>query len=1659
MNLPHHNSAVSARLMTLALLASGLGLVTSSLLAANGPLTSRPLTPNPGGSNLTPILSAYLTAFLTRRGEQESVQPTKVGFVVQNGGVNLNRLPSSRPLTPNPGGTIRSLAVKSKSLEVVALSGVWQKTYNFTAGKTVEISVHLEHPAALPANGRVAVEWTLEGGPTEGFSAGILGAKPAAGQRKADAFGIYTQPTANWRKVLHALDGDIYLTYRAPVTGKYTLKLAPLVDETPIGDASPRWRERGSAPTLAALPRITPWPAGTIAPVGVLVKAIDLGTRAEEEKLHTLVACAPNDTPEQAQLIVLTPGSGENDVQTWEITGGADDVEFFDNGKIGKSGDDWFKLVYKGTEPRLLTAQLAMPTPLVAARIRAYKSPGVPSPNVLSPGVPAAAKETAKDTTKDKTPSANSQSSVPAAPAHSVVPGSSNAMPGVTSGNSLAPSLVDLVEIKDGQDGNERAHQQDEEHRANICRLLKPGDTYYLRVEANAPGYQLQLRLLKPAPYTDPRMAVRQAMYTQIGQVDAWLTNRPRGISNERRLRETGNLLGTGCMSCHTQSGVWGPAVPLTQGYRLENAQNYWHLIDVMYECLRPTNELKDAANNTSLAPLDLGDGPAGTRAAGFNIVNLERWRKPSRLHSKQQIRTANFVMLTGDPGGINAAGPGSNIGFVIVNSMATEILKTAWEQTGDPKYFRKMQEKARQVMAVNPQFTDDVALRLDYFHRLFPIRSYVAWAQKAALQESAEQTQPKPEQSKPAKVEIKVETPEESAAFVEKVTAQLAQDEARLRAIQQPDGSWNFSPGTTPDSGKTWKPGVGASDPSPTALGVTALTSAGYGKDDPSIARAVKALLAMQDVSGRWNRAAQTGFVSTAYALHALSRLYPEIARPITPNAVRVTAGESFLQTLARVRKMALTADPQFVNALLVAAKHDSPLIRYWAFLGLGATHTEKGASALAAGLGDRTKLARDAAAWGMRHTLLDDKGWTLTLDAAESPNDYTREAAWQALNMRADTVMPHARVNIARLTALFDRAMNRDPHPAVRAWAIKAAWQWWIWNPPVRKAMNQSWVRLLERPEPNAEVDNSARYSEQMLFIANGHKANGSKDQQYKELATLFADLIKRLDTDDEVTKARLARRLVGIGGTFFTMAGGDGGPGQMGYVTDGAGEMMGKASLVFLASATKEMPLTEAVKPGANLALLRAGLEGGANVPYTPLTAFLVDYSIKGPDELRKLAASAISDPRTVSVAAVPELVEPQLAQVKRGAMEPPRRDQISDPIIDLWSRVNWVVPKREEQQRAFFDLMIPQFPQYVSAAQIAAIADPAQRSQVQRDMDAAWYMADRLGFVLATNPDLHQEIVLRHYFPTAFKNPLEELFWTRSVEWMLTFTPTPATPAKSARAKMTKPRAVRLEPVMPALFRRRYAVCQQPDSKTITAVPDGKKPLSIAPDPTLIVKDRALQLYLDQLKSTANPKTRAIAIRMANQTALRTNPEVLRSLNEALAFEKDPELVTLIQNVLKQSDSLFLPELMTALKAEKHASIKFDAKGEPALTDTQKQDILYFRDYLLPELTRQKRTDQQSCMGCHGVPGRVPSLQLRAPDKFGFLPVSDMLVDYRILQQRVNITDIEKSKILRKPLNIQDGKEDGHQGGRRYSPNDPGYLLIRKWVEDQSKVQTR
>jgi hypothetical protein len=785
--------------------------------------------------------------------------------------------------------------------------------------------------------------------------------------------------------------------------------------------------------------------------------------------------------------------------------------------------------------------------------------------------------------------------------------------------------------------------------------------------------------------------------------------------------------------------------------------------------------------------------------------------------------------------------------------------------------------------------------------------------------------------------------------------------------------------------------------------LALIAFQALGYNADDPPVARGVKAMLRTQDPYGRWNKNALTGFVTTAYALHALARLYPE--KPVKPAraAFEPKRGESLPAAIARVRALSHTDDPALIDLMIQAASHQSPQVRFWSAMALGGVHHGRGVPTLIKLMGDPVKMVRDAAAWAMEQTLLDDVGFDAVFVAYDKGDDLTRESILKALGMRADAVMTQPKFDKQRLTRLLDRALNDDPHPGVRAWAAKAGWQWWVWNPPMRDAIQQAWTRKLLAAEPNALVENCFRYQSHALFIANGHKANGSEEHQYKELTALFKTLEQKLDdaTTPDAVKDRLARRLVAIAATFYASAGGDGGPGQMGYITDGSTEMMGKATLR-LWNRTGESDISQ----------LRLVMEGAANVAYQPLQDRIIDYSTHGPEELRTLAAAAVSDPSAVTLPAVQEKVEPLVEQIHRGALDYDRRQTLAAPVLRLFSRARWAVPKTTEQRELLYRLLIPKHSKEPSAAELKKIIDAAEAAVRPMGLpDADWYIADRMGAMLASNNDLHTDVLLR-FIPGATKNPLTGHFWLPSVAWVTSYGD--GIPEVDSPGQQNG----------------------QPSSPEIAAA-----------------RARAIELYIRILRPDTPVMSRNIAFRMANITAIRQNPAVQEALRKLLETERSEAA----RNALRSSDQqTWMADLQEAVKKEPLATGLKDAQGQPQLTPRFIASFRYFSDYVAPELNRNQRMDEMSCMKCHAVAGRVPSMELAGPDGNGYWSAPKMLKNYLILQQRVNVADIETSKLLRKPLNVQTGKEDGHQGGRRYLPAERGYQIIRRWVLDQPRV---
>ena len=96
-----------------------------------------------------------------------------------------------------------------------------------------------------------------------------------------------------------------------------------------------------------------------------------------------------------------------------------------------------------------------------------------------------------------------------------------NPIPYVHPPTEVIPGPIPVYSYYEGRGINERIHQQDTNFRSFVTRKVMPGGVYYLRVEANQPGYELEVRLVDPAPFDDPTRATQQAIYYHLAAVDA----------------------------------------------------------------------------------------------------------------------------------------------------------------------------------------------------------------------------------------------------------------------------------------------------------------------------------------------------------------------------------------------------------------------------------------------------------------------------------------------------------------------------------------------------------------------------------------------------------------------------------------------------------------------------------------------------------------------------------------------------------------------------------------------------------------------------------------------------------------------------------------------------------------------------------------------------------------------------------------------------------------------------------------------------------------------------------------------------------------------------------------------------------------------------------
>ncbi len=1565
-----------------------------------------------------------------------------------------------------------ALAEVRQESESISFSGEWSNTWTLAEGDTFEINVRIEIPSALPPNARIDATWSGPDRPEWAYD----------GDRGEPGI----KATSGWSKTLHALDPDVHLLYRAMVSGDYELRLKTVEDRVqPVGDIP---HDTGLAPLTTPLPTRTP----PMKDVGIHV-SLDPVVSLKGGSL--VLEAEPNNAPEQATVLEF-PGSDY--VNILHVVGGADEVEYYNNTRTGQTADDWYRIVYKGSQTKFVSANLQIVEPVVSARIRFYKE-GEPSEEELR---------------ERDLPNSYDFSNF-------------NPVPYVHPPATIVPGPVPVYTYEEGRALNERAHQQDRSFRTFVVRKLEPGEIYYLRVEANQPHYEMQVRLFDPAPYDDPVQAVKQGIYYHLAEIDAWLIHRPRNIAPHRRVRDATALFGENCMSCHTQSGVWGVADAFRNGYGPEGVeQNYRRLVNTMYESLRLTNELKDAAVNTSVAPNDLGDGPAGTRVAGRNIVLHERTLRPKQVHSQWQQRTANYVLQTADPKGINAAGRGSNFGPNVVFKFSAEVLERAWRDTGEPRYFFGLEDKGRKILATGDdvRVTDDYGHRIEFVRRIWP-SDYVEQVRKLT--------------NSPRRVA-------EAESLDKALRDRTSEDIQRLLALQRDDGGWGFNPGTAGQDGKWLRPDD-FSYPAATAVALIALESAGMDKDDPVVERGVQWMLRNQYPYGLWNAAAATGFVTSAYAIRALSRLHP--APPVSREPeIQFGDSDSFLESLGKVRAAQATGDPRYAALFRQAAASHHPQVRLYGLLGLGGALVHDAVPDLVRNLDDPVKSCREAAFWSLRQLLLDGSGWDALFAAFRGGSDRARQSVMQALVTRAHLPGTGLDVDLSELAGILTAGMV-DSHPGVRAFAFKAAWHWWVWNPPMREPINRAWIDALLRDEEEAHVDMALRYSTISLFVVNGQVNNitGGKylAQQYPELATLYQELDAWRETAPPERRKHLDRRLVAMAASHYMERANQQSPGQFAYSTPGATDLFGKAVL----SIYRE-------ESDGGIPWKTIALEGARNITYKPLQDTIMELLLTADPGIVAIAARALSNPGELSLPAREKALEPLLRVLRQYALE--GREKHAEGLANFLARVKWDFEGvGQEEEAAFYRLLLGMNQTDRPSASATPLGFAGKPAPSSKPMPAEDSVSPLIARILGENRSLHRKEAFQHLSS-------DPRIWLNSTEWMLAYREGAATIEEAVEgateaedlevAELTFGRTT--EQMIPGGVASRdsvliweegkvgahisfalevpatgsyelvgaflygashgiveisvdgRAVIEDTDFYRPEVTSTGPMPLGVfelaegrslfvvrmlgtnpeaepelkfgldylklSPheggqslftkdstgadviDPIAAAKTRVVEMFVQWFSLGVPEETRLFAAKLAGSPSLRRNPEVRKAIAAHVEREPVRSIQARLENLLSNDDEQYGKELRGLIKEGTQRS-PGPADRHLESSDEFIADILHFRDHVFAEMNKISARDDKACISCHGVPGRVPTLYLNPPDGAGHIAAKELLANYRKLQARVNLADPERSLLLRKPLNVQTGQEEGHQGGLRYEPDDEGFQVLRDWVFKQAELQ--
>ena len=560
-------------------------------------------------------------------------------------------------------------------------------------------------------------------------------------------------------------------------------------------------------------------------------------------------------------------------------------------------------------------------------------------------------------------------------------------------------------------------------------RILQPGQTYYVRIQANHPSYQLRTYSYPVPSHDNPQQAVRAGMDFLINMGDSWLSNTPR--RGAIALRTTMNHGDTQqCIACHpTQFTTRGYLTAISHGYAPTQRPALEFITDRIYNNQRPlygepgadwVRVIYSARTVASRLPLIENlyettvthDAP---RVSSFDIP----YGKFLQIHYKDRTE------MPGD----ETDGCEPEVSPFEIASQSWDTFDMLHKQTKDQNWLEQRDQVERLALPYEPRNMIDLNWKIHFL----------------------------------------------ATVDREKYKPQLTALINQLYSYEQPNGMWAYP------LEKTAKPADFIS-----YHAVLALVLAGRRPEtDPNLARAVQTMLKAQRPEGSWEgdpvyQGFNTPFRATQFAVMALSTLYPgpdkkpaaqkgwNDAYPAPPSNLAKNDLPLLLNQLDQFWDLAPASTLKQIRE--VVAHNTQPLAREAAARALGHMADPGSVEVLTTALGDDNKMVSRTAAWAIR-MILERRPEVATAGRAQltaalgSTNPRVRWGATQLFNQHFKYVADDDQLRAALIRDLD------DPLAAVRLNAARGLWQWSYWSADKVPARNSILEALATRL--NTETD----------------------------------------------------------------------------------------------------------------------------------------------------------------------------------------------------------------------------------------------------------------------------------------------------------------------------------------------------------------------------------------------------------------------------------------------------------------------------------------------------------------------------------------------------------------------------------------------------------